>query len=40
MPRPRITPPHFPANAPPPADPAERSVLAHQPELLQAFQAL
>lgn len=36
----RVRPPQFPPDTPPPSDPAERSVLAHQPELLRAFQNL
>lgn len=36
----RVRPPQFRPDVPLPADPAERSVLAHQPELLRAFQNL
>jgi AhpD family alkylhydroperoxidase len=35
---PRLPPPRF--DGPPPADPAQRGVLAHQPELLRAFMRL
>ena len=35
---PRLPPPHF--DGPPPSDPAQRGVLAHQPELLRAFRRL
>ncbi len=38
MPQPRVRPPDLGGATP--ADPAERSVLAHQPSLLRAFQAL
>lgn len=38
--KPRVTLPRLPDDMPASADPAERSVLAHQPELLRAFQNL